>query len=75
MLEGMRLALISVLLGIVGALELTPLMASLLYGVQPSNPTVLTLAAVLLGAVALFAAYIPARRATRVDPMLVLRWE
>jgi len=75
MLEGMRLALIGVLLGIVGALELTPLMASMLYGVQPSNPTVLTLAAVLLCAVALFAAYIPARRATRVDPMLVLRWE
>jgi predicted permease len=75
MLEGLRLALIGVLLGIIGALELTPLMASMLYGVQPSNPTVLTLAAVLLCAVALFAAYIPARRATRVDPMLVLRWE
>jgi putative ABC transport system permease protein len=50
-------------------------MTSLLYGVQPSNPAVLTLVAILLSTVALFATYIPARRATRVDSALALRWE
>jgi putative ABC transport system permease protein len=73
--EGMRLALIGVALGAGGALELTPLMASLLYGVQASDPAVLALVAILLLAVALLATYIPARRATRVDPVLALRWE
>jgi predicted lysophospholipase L1 biosynthesis ABC-type transport system permease subunit len=73
--EGMRLALIGALLGAGGALGLTPLMSSLLYGVEASDPAVLTSVAVLLNAVALIATYIPARRATRVDPVLALRWE
>ncbi len=46
--EGMRLPVIGVVLGVAGALALTPLMTSLLYGVQPSNPAVLTLVAILL---------------------------
>jgi predicted permease len=75
MLEGMRLALAGVFLGVVGALALTPLMTSLLYGVEASNPAVLVLVAVLLSAVALLATYVPARRATQVDPVLALRWE
>ena len=75
MREGMRLALIGVLLGAGGALGLTPLMSSLLYGVEASDPAVLTSIAVLLSAVALIATYIPARRAMRVDPVLALRWE
>jgi putative ABC transport system permease protein len=73
--EGMILALIGVLLGAAGALALTPLMSSLLYGVEASDPAVLISVAVLLGAVALLATYIPARQAARVDPVLALRWE
>jgi ABC-type antimicrobial peptide transport system permease subunit len=73
--EGMRLALIGVLLGAGGALGLTPLMSSLLYGVEASDPAVLTSVAVMLSAVVLIATCIPARRVTRVDPVLALRWE
>jgi predicted permease len=72
--EGMRLALIGVLLGAGGALGLTPLMSSLLYGVEASDPAVLTSVAVMLSAVVLIATCIPARRVTRVDPVLALRW-
>jgi len=74
-LEGMRLAIVGILLGVAGSLALTPLMSSLLFGVEASNPVVLTSVAVLLGAVALMATYIPALRATRVDPVSALRWE
>jgi ABC-type antimicrobial peptide transport system permease subunit len=73
--EGGRLAVMGILLGIVGALAVTPLLAFLLYGVKPSDPTVLLIAAVVLGGVALLATYLPARRATQVDPILALRWE
>ena len=73
--EGMRLASIGVLLGAAGSLGLTPLMSSLLYGVEPSDPAVLMSVAVLLSAVALLAIYVPARQATRVDPVQALRFE
>ena len=73
--EGMRLTLIGVALGVAGALELTPLMGSLLFGVQASDPAVLASTALVLCTTALLATYIPARRATRVDPVMALRWE
>jgi putative ABC transport system permease protein len=74
-LEGGRLAALGLGLGLVAALGLTRLMASLLFGVKPSDPLTLGLAAALLAFVALAACYIPARRATRVDPIVALRHE
>jgi putative ABC transport system permease protein len=73
--QGMRLALIGVFLGIAAALALTKLMASLLYGVKPWDPAAIVSVAALLSAVALLATYFPARRASRVDPMIALRYE
>jgi putative ABC transport system permease protein len=74
-LEGGRLAAIGLALGLIAALALTRLMASLLFGVKPSDPVTLGMAAALLAFVALAACYIPARRATRVDPLVALRYE
>jgi predicted permease len=73
--EGMAMALIGMVTGLVAALGLTRLMASLLYGVRPADPSTLTSVALTLGAVAFLASYVPARRATQVDPMIALRCE
>jgi predicted permease len=71
--EGLILAAAGVVLGLAGSLALLRTISSLLFGVTPGDPVTLTAVAVFLIAVALIACYVPARRATRVDPMAVLR--
>jgi putative ABC transport system permease protein len=71
--DGLRLAGLGIAFGAGGALVLTRLLAGLLYGIGPSDPGTFIAAATLLGLVALLACYLPARRATRVDPVVELR--
>jgi ABC-type antimicrobial peptide transport system permease subunit len=75
MKQGFWLAAICVILGLAAALGLTRLMASLLFGVQPTDAVTFVSVSALLTVVALVASYIPARRATQVDPMKALRYE
>jgi putative ABC transport system permease protein len=73
--QGMLLAVVGVVIGTIGALLLTRWMESLLYGVSATDPMTFVAVALGLGAVALLACFIPARRASRVDPMEALRYE
>lgn len=73
--QGMRLALLGAACGIVGALALGRLVGKLLYGVKPTDPATFVAVALTLGAVALVSTYLPARRASLVDPMVALRHE
>jgi putative ABC transport system permease protein len=73
--EGARLAALGLALGLAGSLAATRLIATMLFGVKPTDPLTFAAVGVILGSVTLAACYIPSRRATRVDPMVALRYE
>jgi putative ABC transport system permease protein len=70
---GARLALLGIVVGLVAALALTKLMTGLIYGVQPADPITFVSAVAVLGATTLVACFVPARRATKIDPIVALR--
>ncbi len=73
--HGMKLALIGVGIGLVGAFLLTRLMATMLFGVEPTDATTYSAISILLIGIALLACYLPGRRATKVEPTISLRYE
>jgi putative ABC transport system permease protein len=73
--QGLKLALLGTGLGLLGALALTRVVASLLYDVSPTDPVTFVVVSFVLITVALLASYLPARRAARIDPMVALRCE
>ena len=73
--QGMRLVLLGLVIGLGGAFVVTRLMSSLLFGVSATDTTTFVVVAAVLMLVGVFACYLPARRATRVDPLVALRYE
>ena len=73
--HGVLLVVFGIGLGVAGALAMTQFLSSLLYGVKPTDPLTFIAVSLILTSVALMASYIPARRATKVDPMVALRHE
>jgi len=73
--QGLRLTLFGILAGLTAAFALNRLIASLLFGVKPTDPATIGGVVLLITTIALIACYLPARSATRVDPMIVLREE
>jgi putative ABC transport system permease protein len=73
--QGMALVLIGVIVGLAAAAMVTSLFASLLFTVSPTDRVTFIAIPIILGLVALLACYVPARRATKVDPLMALRYE
>ncbi len=73
--QGLNLVLVGVAIGLVGALVLTRFLSGLLFDLKPTDPPTLIATSLLLVAVASLACWVPARRATKVDPMVALRYE
>jgi putative ABC transport system permease protein len=73
--HGLKLAVVGVLAGLAGALALTRFLSTLLFGIEPTDPLTFGCVSVLLIAIAGLACFLPALRATWVDPMVVLRYE
>lgn len=73
--QGLKLTLIGTGVGLAGALAVTRVIRSLLYGINPTDPLTFVCVSLLLVSVALLATYIPARREARIDPMDALRYE
>jgi putative ABC transport system permease protein len=73
--QGMRLAAVGLFVGLIAAIAFTRVLHTLLYGVTPVDPATFVVAMILLGLACLAASYMPARRATAVDPALALRGE
>ena len=73
--QGFKLIAVSIALGLLAGFALARLMTSLLYGITPTDPTTYATVALILMTVALAGSYLPARRATRVDPVRTLRAE
>jgi putative ABC transport system permease protein len=73
--QGLRLVLTGMAIGLAAAFVLTRVMATLLFGVSPTDPFTFVTISIVLVSVAVLASYVPALRATRVDPMFALRYE
>jgi putative ABC transport system permease protein len=74
-LQGMKPTLAGVAIGVAGALALGRVLSGLVYGVKPTDPFTFLVVTALLAVIALLASIIPAYRATKVDPMVALRYE
>jgi ABC-type antimicrobial peptide transport system permease subunit len=73
--EGLKLSAVGIVIGLIGALAVTRVMASLLVGVNPTDPATFAAIVALFGIIAMAASWMPARRASRLDPMAAIREE